>query len=277
MSQRGGLTLLLIPCALTALLLISVEQAAPNEQWREHSSSKECGQSARSRGDAQLRQALMRRIVEELKLGKYDDLEAQFTQFHRPGEELEEGSRKIWLYFAAFQERTASAPSLDDIQAFARKAEEWTRAMPASVAARLALCNALLGEATAIAELTRKGVFAAYDRTVAREVTAVLEECRSQVINPPERLLSALEAEPEFYDVAVQLLGWATADFAPIEAAFKEAGAVDPFYTPIYLRITILLNGKGLREGGAPKPGAWLTAALKTDRADPEPVRKKKI
>jgi hypothetical protein len=86
-----------------------------------------------------------------------------------------------------------------------------------------------------------------------------------------------LEAEPEFYDVAVQLLGWATADFAPIEAAFKEAGAVDPFYTPIYVRVTILLNGKGFREGGAPKPGAWLTEALKTDRADPEPVRKKKI
>ena len=120
----------------------------------------------------------MCRIVEELELGKYDDLEAQFTEFHRPGEELEEGSRKIWLYFAAFQERTASAPSLDDIQTFVRKAEEWTRAMPASIAARLALCNALLGEATAIAELTRKGVFAAYDRTVARELTAVLEECR---------------------------------------------------------------------------------------------------
>jgi hypothetical protein len=33
----------------------------------------------------------------------------------------------------------------------------------------------------------------------------------------------------------------------------------------------------GIKEGGAPKPGAWLTEALKTDRADPEPVRKKKI
>ena len=219
----------------------------------------------------------MRRIVEELERGKYDDLEAQFTQFHRSGEELEEGGRKIWLYFASFQEKTASTPSLDDIQTFVRKAEEWTRAMPASVAARLALCNALLGEATAIAELTRIGAFATYDRTVPKELTAVLEECRSQVISPPERLLSALEAEPEFYDVAVQLLAWATADFAPIEAAFKEACAVDPFYTPIYLRITILLNGKDFREGGAPKPGAWLTEALKTDPADPEPVRKKKI
>jgi hypothetical protein len=43
------------------------------------------------------------------------------------------------------------------------------------------------------------------------------------------------------------------------------------------VRVTALLNGKAFREGGAPKPGAWLTEALETDRADPEPVRKKKI
>ena len=99
-----------------------------------------------------------------------------------------------------------------------------------------------------------------------------MRECRR-----PLQLLSALEAEPEFYDVALQLLGWTTADFEPIEAAFKEACAVDPFYIPIYLRVSILLNGEGLRQGGAPKPGAWLTETLKNDPGDPEPVRQKKI
>jgi hypothetical protein len=219
----------------------------------------------------------MRGITEELEGGNYNELEAQFTQFHRPGEELEDGSRKIWLYFAAFQDRTASAPSLDDAQTFVRKAEDWTRATPASVAARLALCNALLGETATIAELARKGVFVAYDRKVTQELTALLEECKAQVINPPERLLSALEAEPEFYDVGLQLLGWTDAGFDPIEAAFKEACAVDPFYVPIYLRVAILLNGEGPQQAGAPKPGAWLTETLKTDLADPEPVRQKKI
>lgn len=47
--------------------------------------------------------------TEELEGGSYDELEAQFTQFHRPGEELGDGSRKMWLYFAALQDRTASA------------------------------------------------------------------------------------------------------------------------------------------------------------------------
>lgn len=262
---------------LAGLSLTPVERAASNERQPEQRHAIESVPSARPRTDVQLRQALMRGITEALEGGNYDELETQFTQFHRPGEELEDGSRKIWIYFAAFQDRTASAPSLDDAQTFVQKAEEWTTAMPASVAARLALCNALLGETATIAELARKGVFVAYDRKVTQELTALLEECKGQAINPPERLLSALEAEPEFYDVALQLLGWTTADFEPIEAAFKEACAVDPFYVPIYLRVTILLNGKSLRQGGAPKPGAWLTETLKTDRADPEPARQKKI
>jgi hypothetical protein len=53
--------------------------------------------------------------------------------------------------------------------------------------------------------------------------------------------------------------------------------AYDPFYVPIYLRVSIWLNGKHPRQEGAPKPGAWLTKILKPDRADPEPVRRKKI
>jgi hypothetical protein len=237
----------------------------------------ETGSNAGPRTDLQLRQTFMCGITDELEGGKLDELEAQFTQFHRPAEELEDGSRKIWLYFAAFQDRTASAPSLDDAQTFVRKAEDWTRSMPDSVAARLALCNALLGEATTIAELARKGVFVAHDRKVTQELTALLEKCKDQVISPSERLLSDLEAEPEYYDVALQLLGWTTDDFEPIEAAFKEACIVDPFYVPIYLRISTLLDGKGLRQGGAPKPGAWLTETLKTDPADSELVCQKKI
>jgi hypothetical protein len=99
---------------------------------------------------------LMRGITEELEGGNHDELEAQFAKFHQSGEELEDGSRKIWLYFAAFQERTATAPSLADAKAFVQKAEAWTKARPASVAADFALCNSLLGDLTIIAELAPK-------------------------------------------------------------------------------------------------------------------------
>jgi hypothetical protein len=219
----------------------------------------------------------MRGIAEELEGGKYDELEAQFTQFHQPGEELEDGSRKIWLYFAAFQERTASAPSLDDAKTFVQKAEAWNKARPASVSAALALCNALLGELSEIAELGRKGALDAHDPKVTREVTDLFEECKGQITSPPEELRLLLHAEPESYDVGVQLLGWTDAGFDRIEAAFKEACIVDPFYVPIYLRVSIWLNGKHPRQEGAPKPGAWLTKILKPDPADPEPVRQQKL
>ena len=192
--RKAGFISLVIPCVLTGLWLNHVGRAAPNEQQPQQRPAIESVPTARPPTDVQLRQALTRGITEELEEGNYDELEAQFTQFHQPGEELEDGSRKIWLYFAAFQERTASAPSVDDAQTFVRKAEHWTRATPASVAARLALCNALLGETTTIAELARKGVFVAHDRKVTRELTALLEECKGQVINPPEPLPSSLEA-----------------------------------------------------------------------------------
>jgi len=74
-------------------------------------------------------------ITGELEGGKYEELETHFTLFHEPGEELEDGSRKIWLYFAAFQERTASASSLDDAKAFVQEAEDWAKTKSASVAA----------------------------------------------------------------------------------------------------------------------------------------------
>ncbi|MGA8660125.1 MAG: hypothetical protein WB586_28735, partial [Chthoniobacterales bacterium] len=56
-----------------------------------------------------------------------------------------------------------------------------------------------------------------------------------------------------------------------------EACIVDPFYVPVYLRVSIWLNGEHPRQEGAPKPGAWLTKILKPDPADLEPVRQKKI
>jgi hypothetical protein len=233
--------------------------------------------SARPRTDAQLRQPFMHGITEELEGGKYDELETQFTRFHKPGEELKDGSRKIWLYFAAFEHKTASAPSQDDAKAFVQTAEDWTKARPTSVAAHLALCRALLGEMTQILELARKGALDAHDPKFTRELTDVLEECKGQINSPPEQLLPALDAEPEFYGIGLQLLGWTDAGFPQIEAAFKEAYLVDPSYVPTYLWVSIWLNGKGPRQEGAPKPAEWLTKILKTDQADPEPVRQKKM
>ena len=83
---------------LTDFWLDRAEPVAPDEQQPEQRSAIESGPSARPRTDAQLREAFMRAIAEELEGGKYDELEAQFTQFHQPGEELKDGSRKIWLY-----------------------------------------------------------------------------------------------------------------------------------------------------------------------------------
>jgi hypothetical protein len=274
--RKAGLIFVLIPCVLTGLSLSRVERAAPNGQQPERRPAIESVPIA-PRTDAQLRQAFMRGIAEELEGGEYDELEAQFTQFHQPGEELEDGSRKIWLYFAAFQERTASAPSLDDAKTFVRKAEAWTKAKSASVAADLALCNALLGEMSKIAELGRKGALDGHDPKLTREVTDLFEECKGQITSPPQELRPALEAEPEFYDVGIKLLGWTDAGFAPIEDTFEEASTVDPFYLPIYLQVSIWLNRQHPRQEGAPKPGAWLTKMLKPDRADPEPVRQQKL
>jgi hypothetical protein len=233
--------------------------------------------SAGPRTDAQLRQAFMGGIAKELERGKYDELEAQFTRFHKTGEELKDGSRKIWLYFAAFQNRTAFAPSLDDAKTFVQTAEDWTKAMPTSVVADLALCNALLGEMSKIAELGRKGALGGHDPKLTREFTDLFEECKGQITSPPQELRPALETEPEFYDVALKLLGWTDAGFAPIGATFEAASTVDPFYLPIYLQVSIWLNRQQTRQEGAPKPGAWLTKILKPDRADPEPVRQEKL
>ncbi|MGA8654620.1 MAG: hypothetical protein WB586_00590 [Chthoniobacterales bacterium] len=275
MNRRRKLKLifLLILGLLTDSSFNQAEPAAPDKRQPEQRSAIESVLSARPRTDSQLRQAFMRAIAEELEGGNYDELEAQFTQFHQPGEELEEGSRKIWLYFAAFQNRTAFAPSLDDAKAFVQKAEDWTTAMPASVAADLALCNALLGEVIKIVELPRKGALDAHDSKVTRELMDLLGECKRRIISRPEELLLALEAEPECYSVGLQLLDWTDAGFDQIEAAFKKVSIVDPFYVPIYLRVTIWLNRKHPRQKGAPKPGAWLTKILKPDPADPEPVR----
>ncbi len=231
--------------------------------------------SARFRTDAQVRQAFMRGIAEELEGGKYGELETQFTRFHKPGEELKDGSRKIWLYFAAFEHRTAFAPSLEDAKTFVRTAEDWTRAKPTAVAAHLALCKALLGEMTQILELARKGALDANDPKVTRELTDLFEECKGQVNSP--FVLPAFYAEPEFYNIGLQLLGWTDADFAQIEAAFKEAYIVDPSYVPTYLWVSSWLNGKGPRQEDAPKAAAWLTETLKLDPTDPEAVRQKKI
>jgi hypothetical protein len=275
--KKAGLVFLPIPCVLTALLLNQVERAAPNEQQPEKKSAKEFAQSARPQSDTERRQAFMKGITEALERGSYDELEVQFTRFHLPGEELEDGSRKIWLYFAAFQERTASASSLDDAKTFVQKAENWAKAKSASVAARLALSNALLGEMAEILELARKGALNADDPTVNRELADLIEECRGQIISPPEELRPALDAEPELYNVGVQLLDWIDAGFDQVEAAFKQACRIDPFYVSTYLRVSIWLNGKHARQQGAPTPGAWLTKILKPDRGDPEPVRQKKI
>ena len=204
---------LLILGLLTDYSLDRAEPAAPDNQRPKQRPAIESVPSARPRTDVQLRQAFMRAIAEELEGGKYDKLEAQFTQFHQPGEELEDGSRKIWLYFAAFQHRTAFAPSLDDAKAFVQKAEDWTKAMPTSVAADLALCDALLGEITKIVELGRKGALDPHDPKVTRELTDLLEECKGKITSLPKEFLLVLEAEPECYDVGIQLLDWTDAGF----------------------------------------------------------------
>jgi len=275
--RKVRLISLLVPCILSGLSLNCVGRAAPNKQQPEQRPPLDSVPSVRPRTDVQLRHAFMRGITEELEGGKYEELETQFTQFHQPGEELEDGSRKIWLYFAAFQERTASASSLDDAKAFVQKAEDWAKAKSASVAGRLAFCNALLGEIAKIVELARKGALNAEDPTVNRELADLIEECRGQIIRPREELRPALVAEPELYNVGVQLLDWTDAGFDQIEATFKEACRIDPFYVPIYLWVSIWLNSKRARQQGAPKPAGWLTKILKPMRDDPEPVRQKKI
>src|SRR6516162_2362819 len=258
--RKVRLISLLVPCILSGLSLNCVGRAAPNKQQPEQRPPLDSVPSVRPRTDVQLRHAFMRGITEELEGGKYEELETQFTQFHQPGEELEDGSRKIWLYFAAFQERTASASSLDDAKAFVQKAEDWAKAKSASVAGRLAFCNALLGEIAKIVELARKGALNAEDPTVNRELADLIEECRGQIIRPREELRPALVAEPELYNVGVQLLDWTDAGFDQIEATFKEACRIDPFYVPIYLWVSIWLtaNAPGSKarlnlQGGSPK------------------------
>lgn len=112
---------------------------------------------------------------------------------------------------------------------------------------------------------------------VTRELTGLLEECKGKITSLSKEFLLVLEAEPECYDVGLQLLDWTDAGFDQIEATFKKACIVDPFYVPTYLRVSIWLNRKHPQQQGAPKPGAWLTKILKPDPADPESLRQKKI
>jgi hypothetical protein len=64
---------------------------------------------------------------------------------------------------------------------------------------------------------------------VNRELADLIEECRGQIIRPRQELRPALVAEPELYNVGVQLLDWTDAGFDKIEATFKEACRIDPF------------------------------------------------
>jgi hypothetical protein len=212
-------------------------------------------------------------IIKYLEDGNFDALEEQFKNVKDRSVEFQDGSPKVWAYYMAFDFGDPfKRKTLDDTKTVVQQVRSWRDKRPNSVAAPLALVEALIGQANKIRETAKEQrVDITNNPAFKQSLFETLEEA-ALIIFSAEKGVPNIQAQPEYYAEVVALkyqLGDNT--WHDVQRAVTDGVFIEPTYVPLYLETLIWLATRPAEiQATLPKPIDWITEILKVE-ADDDP------
>ena len=232
---------------------------------------------AQSPKDSELHSIFWKQIAQEVDNQKFDLLESQYSELKNEKAVIEDGTPKIWLYFESYYENNRNlTANIQEAQEFTKRLRAWHTLWPDSIAAILALCNALVGESDRIWDVARKENRDPKDAESRGEVKSRLLEFNSTLEELPRQVGDQLRAEAAFYAVKIKMLAAISAPFDAVQEIQREIEQVDTYYVPFYLTYSSWLLGNRQNDRSLPRPEVWLTNRFKTDILDTEEIKRRK-
>jgi hypothetical protein len=233
--------------------------------------------SAQGPRDLEAHLVFSKTIIQELEDRQYDLLESQYREFQTPGEELADGTPKLWLYFTAFTEKNrALTATIEEAGAFTQKARDWLASKPASVAALLGLCNALIGECEQISGTAQKQKLDPKDPETLKQIRTRADEYTREIEHFPGEHADALRADPQYYATSVQFLAIIGAPFDVLQKVDHDIEYCDPYYVPFCTYYVLLLFSRRQNDHSLPRPDVWLTDRFKVTVLDTAGIKRQK-
>lgn len=232
---------------------------------------------AQSPKDSELHSNFWKQIAQEVNNQKFDLLESQYSEFKNEKAVIADGTPKIWLYFESYYENNRNpTANIKRAQEFTKRLRAWHTLWRDSIAAILALCNALVGESDRIWDVAEKENRDPKDPESRSEVKSRLLEFNSTLEGLPSEVGDHLRTEAALYAVKMKMLAAISAPFDAVQEIQRETEQVDPYYVPFYLAYASWLLSNRQNDRSLPRPEVWLTDRFKADILDTEEIKRRK-